>query len=42
MTPRLWFWLRAMDLAHALRLPHRVYLWTVCKASDATDWGEAR
>lgn len=40
MTVRLRFWLLAMDAAHALRLPFSVYLWTVRKASDATDWGE--
>jgi hypothetical protein len=48
MGLRLRFWLHATDAAFALdrrakRLRHltaRLYLWTVAKASDATDWGE--
>ena len=42
---RLRFWLIATDAAHWLyrrRLAsHGLYLWTVGKASDATDWGPA-
>ncbi len=37
---RLRFWLGAMDLANWLGW-RRLYLWTVGRASDATDWGEA-
>jgi hypothetical protein len=29
-----------MDVARVLRLPFNFYLWTVGKASDATDWTE--
>jgi hypothetical protein len=36
---RLRFWLFALDLCSALRVPTAVYLWCVGKASDATDWG---
>jgi hypothetical protein len=32
------FWLLVLDIVHALRLPHRWYLWVVGRASDATDW----
>ncbi len=38
MTIRLCFWLTALDVARALRLPHGWYLWIVGRASDATDW----
>jgi len=38
VTIRLSFWLAAIDVAHALRLPRSWYLWIVAKASDATDW----
>jgi hypothetical protein len=38
MTARLRFWLLAMDFAHAIGA-HRLYLFTVSRASDATDWG---
>lgn len=37
---RLRFWLIAMDVTAALRLPHAVWIWCLRHASDATDWGE--
>ena len=41
MTLRLRFWLLAMDVADELwRASHRLYLFTVSKAGEATDWGE--
>lgn len=41
MTPRLRFWLFAMDaLAFVGLFGSRAYLYAVGKASDATDWGE--
>ena len=42
MTLRLRFWLRALDVCRAMRLPTAIYLWCVGKASDATDWGPPR
>ena len=41
-TARLRFWLLALDVTFALRLPMRVRLWVIGKASDATDWGGGR
>ncbi len=35
---RLRFWLTMLDVAQALHVPHRYYLWIVRRASDATDW----
>lgn len=39
MRARLRFWLAALDIAQALRVPRPVYLWLVARASNATDWG---
>lgn len=36
---RLRFWLFAMDVCEFMRLPQGCYLWCLCRASDATDWG---
>lgn len=38
---RLRFWLLASDVAWFLRA-ERVWLWCICRASDATDWEAAR
>lgn len=46
MTSRLRFWLAALDVAFFVgrryepRWLHRLQLWLISKASDATDWGE--
>lgn len=36
---RLRFWLGVTELFQTLRVPLSWYLWSVGKASDATDWG---
>lgn len=38
MTPRLRFWLFAMEVAYTLRLPECIYLWAVRQASNSVDW----
>lgn len=34
----LYFWLWLLDVAHWMRAPRVVYLWILCRASDATRW----
>jgi hypothetical protein len=36
---KLQFWLLALDMCNALRLPQSAYYWVLRRASDATDWG---
>jgi hypothetical protein len=38
MILRFWLWL--FDLSDRIGAPWCVQAWLICRASDATDWGE--